>query len=136
MQARFHGLRSLDGLAAQRASQAREGYWAYGHFIRFNDNLLTIDRMRDELDRRRVSYSFVPVGNTSTDLLRAVRGQRRPVSVMLRTTRPGEHHEVLLLDWTESEVRFVDPDHPDDDVIRGRKWFDACWTGRAILISR
>lgn len=137
MQGRFLGIRSLTGLTRDRQKQAEE--WialADGSKQQRQDSGGTVERIEEELKKRKVAFRIQKEGDFSFSLIDSAVKSRRPVSVSLRDyPEDGTFHAVLLIDINDKTVRFIDSNSPSRDVHKSRAWFNKHWIGRVVSID-
>ena len=47
----------------------------------------------------------------------------------------GEH-AIILLDYSQSDVRFFDCNYPDKNWTATKSWFDTYWFGTSLVLER
>jgi hypothetical protein len=122
----------LRGLTNLRGGLARDAHKTYDRG--------TTAKIADQLDALGVRYHLDPDYTFDHDTLRRYAKSRGVLvslfkgSLYLEGRTLSECHAVLLVDYRDDGVQFYCPDNPWRIWRGDRRWFDASWTGSAVVI--
>ncbi len=155
---RHHGIKELDNLVSNRQKeftwQKKGEKWVkspyvwvdYGNYRKKEHRSPGSPRaVANKLRSLNVKFRYQDYGNYSRSLIkRAIKEKKGCVIVVYwwkskdgkKLIEPGTStHGIILLDYNDKGVRFLDPNHTGYTYSANHAWFRKYWTGYAIVLE-
>lgn len=128
MTGRYNGDKRLYGLVEARVKLNEQNPGTNGG---------TPSRIKDQLKELGVTdYIFQePSDAKDKTILKNNDWNKQPVVVNVRNyPKEGQYHSILLTDFNDTTVTFIDPNVADKSMVAVMRWFDQHWDGSALII--
>jgi hypothetical protein len=138
--ARHNHVRALYGLLASRKTDPDVWEWTPRgmHYRHRAEGRL--DVLREKLANLGCQkYRIQVAGRRSTDIIEAAVRAGRGCVVGIRLpgqgSTPAQSHAVVVTEFTESAVRYIDPNDVTHEHTVPRSWFAARWDGFVVCLD-
>jgi hypothetical protein len=155
MLGRHHKIEALYDLVEKRANESDFLYWdrdkgvwvaepyVWVYYKKGKEKELRCSgsemAMINKLDELKVKYKIQKFGNKNRDIINyAMEKNLGCLIVVSSEAFEGfeNAHAVVLTDYDEKEIRFIDPNDISTPYKVDRTWFDRYWTGCVVVVEK
>lgn len=129
-----HGYSSLKGL-----TDKREQSFVWNDYTKRHVQIsgaATINDLIGELKEHKIDYKAQWPGTYDKTIIKQAIAEGNPVIfATLGYPSTGARHAMLLTDFSDKGVKFIDPNDHKSVYKAGFDWFDKHWTGYALVVQ-